>query len=492
MLDLSVAQSHHLCMRSILFAGTALLAAACAQAQSAKPAADPGARVEQLLKAAPVADGHNDWPYALRLAYGLEGAKTADLEKPVTVVSTSAFSTGEPTVGHTSIPWIRKGHLGYQLWSVYVPANLGPDEAVKQTFEQIAIAKSFAERRPDVFANVLTADDAVKAVKAGKLAGFVAIEGANQVNDDIETLRKAYAAGVRSMTLSHSKNTRLFDSSTDTPLHNGISKDAPAFIAEMNRLGMLVDLSHVSAAVMNQVLDITKSPVIFSHSSAKALANVPRNVPDDVLKRMPANGGIVMVSFVPQFTNQARVDWQTKRDAAAKAAGDVLAEVMGMEVRPFGIETIIIVPGAFTSGTEHFAHANAPALPAVVAQYGELPARAETLGARLAIGLAKKAKRPVRLRTATVVGSESSALGAQLDELADDYRPDVAVIIVGGMGSLPGALIGGLLLAPQADRWGRRGRPTGSGSRRRRSRERSTTCRTRSTCRRGTSRPRWR
>lgn len=315
-------------MRSILFAGTALLAAACAQAQSAKPAADPGARVEQLLKAAPVADGHNDWPYALRLAYGLEGAKTADLEKPVTVVSTSAFATGEPTVGHTSIPWIRKGHLGYQLWSVYVPANLGPDEAVKQTFEQIAIAKSFAERRPDVFANVLTADDAVKAVKAGKLAGFVAIEGANQVNDDIDTLRKAYAAGVRSMTLSHSKNTRLFDSSTDTPLHNGISKEAPAFIAEMNRLGMLVDLSHVSAAVMNQVLDITKSPVIFSHSSAKALANVPRNVPDDVLKRMPANGGIVMVSFVPQFTNQARVDWQEKRDAAAKAAGPNSAEAM--------------------------------------------------------------------------------------------------------------------------------------------------------------------
>ena len=315
-------------MRSILFAGTALLAAACAQAQSAKPAADPGARVEQLLKAAPVADGHNDWPYALRLAYGLEGAKTADLEKPVTVVSTSAFATGEPTVGHTSIPWIRKGHLGYQLWSVYVPANLGPDEAVKQTFEQIAIAKSFAERRPDVFANVLTADDAVKAVKAGKLAGFVAIEGANQVNDDIETLRKAYAAGVRSMTLSHSKNTRLFDSSTDTPLHNGISKEAPAFIAEMNRLGMLVDLSHVSAAVMNQVLDITKAPVIFSHSSAKALANVPRNVPDDVLKRMPANGGIVMVSFVPQFTNQARVDWQAKRDTAAKAAGPNSAEAM--------------------------------------------------------------------------------------------------------------------------------------------------------------------
>ncbi|TPE63300.1 membrane dipeptidase [Sandaracinobacter neustonicus] len=314
-------------MRSFILAGTALFAAACAQAQPANPT-DTDARVEAVLKAAPVADGHNDWPYALRLAYGLEGAKTADLEKPVTVVSTSAFATGEPTVGHTSIPWIRKGHLGYQLWSVYVPASLSPDEAVKQTFEQIGIAKSFAQRRPDVFANVLTADEAVKAVKAGKLAGIVAIEGANQVNDDIETLRKAHAQGVRSMTLAHSKNTRLFDSATDTPLHNGIAKEAPAFIAEMNRLGVLVDLSHVSPAVMNQVLDITKAPVIFSHSSARALADVPRNVPDDVLKRMPANGGIVMVTFVPQFINPARIEWQARRDAAAKAAGPDSAEAM--------------------------------------------------------------------------------------------------------------------------------------------------------------------
>ena len=320
-LDLDRPPPHHLSMRKILLAGTALLAAACAQAQPAAPSASPEARVEALLKSAPVADGHNDWPYALRGAHGVEGAGQADLENPVTVASTSAFATGGKTVGHTSIPWIRQGHLGIQLWSVYVPASLAPAEAVKQTFEQIGIAKGFAERRPDIFANVLTADEAVRAVKGGRLAGFVAIEGANQIDDDIETLRKAHAAGVRSLTLTHSRSTRLFDSATDAPRHNGIAPEAPAFIAEMNRLGVLVDLSHVSPDVMRQVIDITRAPVIFSHSSAKAITNHPRNVPDDVLKRLPANGGIVMVTFVPAFIDQARADWQVRRDAARQAAG---------------------------------------------------------------------------------------------------------------------------------------------------------------------------
>lgn len=308
-------------MRHLLFAGCALLAAACAQAQSPSQIAPSQSatdvRVEALLKAAPIADGHNDWPYALRMAYGVDGAKTANLDEPVRITSPG----GETSVGHTSVPWIRKGHLGYQLWSVYVSASLSPEEAVKQTFEQIGVARSFAERRPDVFATVVTAADAEKAVKAGKVAGILAIEGANQVGDDIETLRKAHDLGVRSLTLAHSRNTRLFDSATDTPRHNGIAAEAPAFIAEMNRLGILVDLSHVSPAVMNQVLDVTKAPVIFSHSSAKAIANVPRNVPDDVLRRMPANGGIVMVSFVPQFTSQARADWDARRSEVAKAAG---------------------------------------------------------------------------------------------------------------------------------------------------------------------------
>ncbi len=297
----------------------ALLSSACAQA--AGPADTPEQRAERVLKSVPLADGHNDWPYALRGAYGVEGAKTADLTQPATAKSTSAFASGEATRGHTSIPLIAKGRLGLQLWSVYVPASLPPDEAVKQTFEQIAIARSFAEREPAIFANVTTADEAERAWKAGKLAGILAMEGAHQVADDIPTLRRAHAAGVRSMTLSHSQPTRLFDSATSDPKHNGIAADAPAMIAEMNRLGVLVDLSHVSPTVMHAVLDITRAPVIFSHSSAKALTSHPRNVPDDVLKRLKANGGIVMITFVPAFIDQARSDWETRRQAQRLVAG---------------------------------------------------------------------------------------------------------------------------------------------------------------------------
>ena len=250
--------------------------------------------------------------------------------------------------GHTSIPLIRKGQLSIQLWSVYVPANLPPEEAVKQTFEQIDIAKSFATRYPQEFATVTTAAEAEKAWKSGRLAGFIAMEGAHQIADDIETLRRAYAAGARSMTLAHSKSTRLFDSATDTSVHKGgMAPEGAAMIAEMNRLGMLVDLSHVSPATMNAVLDVTKSPVIFSHSSAKAVTNHPRNVPDDVLKRMPKNGGIVMVTFVPAFIDQARTDWQMRRDAQRLVGGQDAAAVARLEAwdaaNPRPVSTLAMV-----------------------------------------------------------------------------------------------------------------------------------------------------
>lgn len=308
-------------MRFFLASAIVALAVAPACAQPSARPVPPEQRAERVLKVVPLADGHNDWPYALRQAYGVEGAKAADLTQPVVARSTSVFATGEATRGHTSIPLLRQGRMGLQLWSVYVPASLAPDEAVKQTFEQIGIARSFAEREPKVFATVTTADEAEKAWKSGRIAGILALEGAHQVADDIATLRRAHAAGVRSMTLSHSQPTRLFDSATSDPKHNGIAADAPAMIAEMNRLGVLVDLSHVSPTVMHAVLDITKAPVIFSHSSAKAVTNHPRNVPDDVLKRLKVNGGMVMVTFVPAFIDQARADWQVRRDAQRLIAG---------------------------------------------------------------------------------------------------------------------------------------------------------------------------
>ena len=289
-----------------------LLASACVDAQPSPPPAPSAtdARVEKLLGRTPVADGHNDWPIALRMVYGLEGAKTADL---------TADPSQRTPPGHTSIPWARQGHLGLQLWSVYVSASLPPAEAVKQTFEQIELVRSMAARYPQDLALVTTADQAEKAFRAGKIASFIALEGANQIDDDIPTLRRAYDLGVRSMTLSHSLPTKLFDSATAPPRHNGMAEGGKAMIAEMNRLGVLVDLSHVSPDVMRQALDVTKSPVVFTHSGARAITDHPRDVPDDVLKRLPANGGIVMVTFVPAFIDQKRTDWEKARPAAGPA-----------------------------------------------------------------------------------------------------------------------------------------------------------------------------
>lgn len=296
-----------------LLAGALLAASlAAAQAQAAAPTAAQQAHATQLLQAAPLVDGHNDWAFALRLADGPDGARTASLDQPAAIT----LADGTRLTGQTSVPWLKAGRVGIQLWSVFVPARLAPDEAVRQSFEQIAIVRSFARRDPALFRMVTTAAEARAAWRQGQIAGLLAMEGAHQVADDIPTLRRAYAAGVRSLTLAHSRPTALFDSATAPPRWHGMAPAGAAFIAEMNRLGMLVDLAHVSPDVMNQVLDVTRAPVIFSHSSARALTDHPRNVPDEVLRRLRANGGVVMVTFVPAFIDQARADWERARDAA--------------------------------------------------------------------------------------------------------------------------------------------------------------------------------
>jgi membrane dipeptidase len=298
-------------MKPLLLA--ALLLAACADAAPAPPAApraaeSPEERARRILAEVPLADGHNDWAISLRLGLGYERALQADLV---------ADPSARTPPGHTSIPWLREGQVGLQLWSAYVSMNLPPEEAVRQTFEQVELLRTMFRRHPETFAFVTTADEAEAAFRAGRIASFIALEGAHQVADDIATLRRAHAAGVRAMTLTHSRPSLLFDSATAEPRHNGIAPAARAMIAEMNRLGILVDLSHVSPAVMHQVLDIARAPVIFSHSSARAVTDHPRNVPDDVLRRMAENGGIVMVTFVPAFVNQARADWQNARTGQA-------------------------------------------------------------------------------------------------------------------------------------------------------------------------------
>ncbi len=292
-----------------LLAGVALVAFPVL----ARPGASPEAVAGRVLRAVPLVDGHNDWAWALRSHMGLEKAREADL---------SADPTGRrPQPGHTSIPLLRKGMVGGQIWSLYVPMSLSGEKAVATSFEQIELWKRWIARHPETFTLVTTADGLERAFRAGRIGSLLGFEGAHQVNDDIAVLRRAHAAGVRSMTLTHSQASALFDSATADPKHNGMAPGARAMVAEMNRLGVLVDLSHVSPAVMHQVLDVTAAPVIFSHSSARAVTNHPRNVPDDVLRRLPANGGMVMVTFVPAFIDQARADWQARWQAQALLAG---------------------------------------------------------------------------------------------------------------------------------------------------------------------------
>ncbi len=297
----------------ILFSAILLLGAASAAAGPDPQAITAQQQAQKLLAETQLIDGHNDWAHALRLAYGAKGTKTADLQQP----AQSHRPDGGTLNGQTSIPWLRQGQIGGQLWSVYVPSSLPPEQAVRQGFEQIAIVRSIVARYPQTFALVTTAEQAETAWKQGRIASFLAMEGAHQVADDIATLHRAHAAGVRALTLAHSRPTALFDSATAPPRWHGMAPAGGEFIAEMNRLGMLVDLSHVSPEVMSDVLDVTAAPVIFSHSGAQAITDHPRNVPDSVLRRLPANGGLVMATFVPAFVDQARADWEQQRRAIA-------------------------------------------------------------------------------------------------------------------------------------------------------------------------------
>jgi len=268
----------------------------------AEPKAD--ARIAALLKRTPLFDGHNDLPWALREKYGFDlsavdlNADTSKLEKPL----------------HTDLPRLRQGGVGAQFWSVYVPASYEGAEAAKTVFEQIDLTKRIVAAYPETLALARTADDVVRIHKQGKIAALIGMEGGYAIADSLALLREFRRAGVGYMTLTHSKTTSWADSGTDAPRHGGLSPFGEEVVREMNRIGMLVDLSHVSPETMQDALAIAKAPVIFSHSSARALTNHPRNVPDEVLRLLPANGGVVMVTFVPAFVSEDVRAW-----AAAQA-----------------------------------------------------------------------------------------------------------------------------------------------------------------------------
>lgn len=263
----------------------------------------------ELLREFPVADGHNDLPWALReqVRYDLDARDIA--------VDQSAFL-------HTDLARLRAGGVGAQFWSVYVPSNEAfLPAAVPATLEQIDCVRQLIDRYPAELRAALTAADMEAARAEGRVASLMGAEGGHSIDSSLATLRALYALGVRYMTLTHNDNIPWADSATDEPAVGGLSAFGRAVVREMNREGMLVDLSHVAATTMRDALDTSAAPVIFSHSSARAVCDHPRNIPDDVLERLPANGGVAMVTFVPKFVLQAAVDWTADADENMRTHG---------------------------------------------------------------------------------------------------------------------------------------------------------------------------
>jgi membrane dipeptidase len=266
------------------------------------------ARARALLAAHPIVDGHNDLPWGLRqhVRYDLSRLDIAG--------DTSATL-------HTDIPRLRAGGVGAQFWSVFVRCNLAGDEAVSATLEQVDCVRQLTERYPADLRLARTADDMELARAEDRIASLMGAEGGHSINSSLATLRALQALGVRYLTLTHNDNVPWADSATDEPKANGLTRFGEEVVGEMNRCGMLVDLSHVSADTMRDAIRVTETPVIFSHSSARAVCDHPRNIPDDVLELLPGNGGVAMATFVPAFILPEAVEWARSADANMRAHG---------------------------------------------------------------------------------------------------------------------------------------------------------------------------
>ena len=248
-------------------------------------------RARALHRQVPLIDGHNDYPWALRENADRDLDKL-DITKP------------QPSI-HTDLARLKAGGVGGQFWSVYVPSDMAGQTAVTATLEQIDIVHRMMRKYPQALELALTADDVERIFKNGKIASLIGMEGGHSIDNSLAALRMFYRLGARYMTLTHSRNVPWADAATDAAAVNGLSPFGEAVVREMNWLGMLVDLSHVSPDTMADAIAVSQAPVIFSHSSARALNDVPRNVPDNVLQMLPKNGGVVMVTFVPGFLSPA-------------------------------------------------------------------------------------------------------------------------------------------------------------------------------------------
>jgi membrane dipeptidase len=276
---------------------------------------DTLAAARDLLSRHPVLDGHNDLPWTLRVAADV-GVDTTDLAGSV------------PSI-QTDWPRLARGGVGAQFWSVFVPADLAGEAAVSTTLEQIDLVHELIRRYPEVLELALTAEDIERVAAGGKVASLIGAEGGHSIGCSLGTLRALYALGVRYLTLTHNLNLPWADSATDEPAAGGLTAFGREVVREMQRLGMLVDLSHVSPDTMRDALEVAEGPVIFSHSSALAICDHPRNVPDDILARLAAGGGTCMVNFVPAFVSQACRDWEREFAEEMKRRGFDFKNVPG-------------------------------------------------------------------------------------------------------------------------------------------------------------------
>jgi membrane dipeptidase len=276
----------HLLLLTIIMASTAA-------AQAPDPALE---HARKLLQSTPLIDGHNDLPWEIR------ESKTAPRD-------VAAYDIRHTAPKQTDLPRMTEGRVGAQFWSIYVPGEVKDSGYARIQLEQFDIARRMIARYPDRLALALTADDIERDFKRGKIASLLGMEGGHVIENSLGALRSYYALGARYMTLTHNVTLDWADAALDTARHDGLTEFGREVVREMNRLGMLVDLSHVSPGVMSDALDVTEAPVIFSHSSARALTEHPRNVPDSILVRLKKNGGVVMVTFVPAFVSPEAAAW---------------------------------------------------------------------------------------------------------------------------------------------------------------------------------------
>jgi len=273
-----------------------------ALAQSSDPALE---HARMLLRSTPLIDGHNDLPWEIRTS------KTAPRD-------VAAYDLRTTTSGQTDFARLKAGEVSAQFWSIYIPGEVKDSGYARIQLEQFDIARRMIQRYPERLVLALTASDIERAFKRHRIASLLGMEGGHAIENSLGALRVYYSLGARYMTLTHNVNLDWADAALDTARHGGLTSFGREVVREMNRLGMLVDLSHVSPGVMSNALDVSEAPVIFSHSSARALVDHPRNVPDSILARLPKNGGIVMVTFVPAFVSQEVADWEKQAEENRK------------------------------------------------------------------------------------------------------------------------------------------------------------------------------